>query len=220
MKKTTYLLAGALALGVFSSCGSDATKTEASEAQEVQKIETESSKTLSEVAEGSHIYWRGTHLGGTGERFGKAFIKEAEVVVDGDKVVNAKAVIDMTSFTVENFGDDTASTNKLTGHLHTADFFNTAEFPTASFELTGIEAAEGEYNSKVTGNLTIKGIAKSITFAANVTPSADMVDVKSEQFSVDRREWGIVYNVEGTEGVPADYIISNELEFKIDFSVK
>ena len=125
----------------------------------------------------------------------------------------------MSTFTVENFGEDTVQRNKLRGHLHQDVFFDTQKFPTSEFELVSIETQEGEYNSKVTGNLTIKGISKSITLNANVNVTTEQVEVKSEQFQVDRREWGIVYNVEGTKGVPEHYLVSNELEFKIDFTV-
>ena len=59
------------------------------------------------------------------------------------------------------------------GSVHTAfdqrdndlkgpDFFNAAEFPTISFESTKVEKVDDK-TGKVTGNLTISGVAKEIT---------------------------------------------------------
>lgn len=124
--------------------------------------------------------------------------------------------MDMASITVESFGDDAESAGKLTGHLQNADFFNVEAHPTATFELTGIESAEGEFNSTITGNLAIMDSTKSITFNANVNVSDAEVSINSEDFAVDRRDWGIVYNVEGTEGVPVDYIVANDMGFTIN----
>ena len=45
------------------------------------------------------------------------------------------------------------------------------------------------------------------------------VSIKSEKFSIDRRDWGLTYNMEGTAGVPAEYLIDNRVEFKIDLMV-
>ena len=217
MKKT---ILSALVMGVLlSSCTDNGEKVEASDAEQVEVTQTETTLELSTIAEGSHVDWRASHLGGVAPRWGKISLQSAELLVNNGDLTNAKVVMDMGAFTVENFEDDAESTAKLTGHLQSADFFEIETYPTSTFEMTGIEATEGDFNSKVTGNLEIKGVTKSISFDANVTVSDESVTIKSQDFAVDRTDWDLSYNVEGTEGVPTDYLIANEIGFTIDVTI-
>ncbi len=50
---------------------------------------------------------------------------------------------------------------KLTAHLNSGDFFESAKFPAATFKSTKVEAA-GEGKLKVAGDLTIKDITKPV----------------------------------------------------------
>lgn len=218
MKKYIFPLAFITLFAV--SCSNVGNKAETKDAVAVTEVEKTSENTFSAVSAQSHITWRGTHLGGVQPRFGKVLLKNADISIAGKTVQSAKITIDMPTITVENFSEEEAEMkNKLTGHLASGDFFKTETYPTSTFELTGIEATQGEYNSKVTGNLTILDKTKNITFNANITVSDSGVKVKSENFAVDRRDWGITYNVEGTEGVPVDYLIANDVGFSIDVEV-
>ncbi len=70
---------------------------------------------------------------------------------------------DMTKSTVEAVIDaTTVNTNepKRDEHLRSADFFDTAKYPTITFKSTKVEKA-GE-NFKVTGNLTMHGVTKPV----------------------------------------------------------
>ncbi|TWT38540.1 YceI family protein [Blastopirellula retiformator] len=81
----------------------------------------------------------------------------------------------------------TTDIEKLTDHLKSVDFFNVREFPTATFKSTGIEATEpGMF--KVTGDLTLLGETKSITFPAKVA-GGEM----TAEFMIDRTEFGMTY---------------------------
>ncbi|MFT5184978.1 MAG: lipopolysaccharide export system protein LptA, partial [Flavobacteriales bacterium] len=61
--------------------------------------------------------------------------------------------------------------------------------------------------------------SNNVTFNANVDVTENNVSVKSETFEIDRSDWNMVYNAEGSEGVPLDYIISDDIELAISFSV-
>ena len=50
---------------------------------------------------------------------------------------------------------------KLDAHLQTADFFDVANYPTATFKSTRVERA-GEHGLKVTGDLTLHGVTKPV----------------------------------------------------------
>jgi polyisoprenoid-binding protein YceI len=104
----------------------------------------------------------------------------------------------------------TSDDPKLTGHLQSPDFFDTAKFPTATFTLTEVKAGgEKGATHTVVGNLDLHGVKKSISFPATVAVSADKVDLTSE-FVIKRQDFGITY-----PGM-ADDLIRDEVLFKLD----
>ena len=204
---------------MMTSCNNNGKKAETKEAKNVEVVKTNKTTTFDTVKDGSYLSWRATHLGGLQPRFGKIYFSDARFLVNSGKLTNASVTIKMASLTVESFPEGAKEIGKLTGHLLSADFFAIEKYPTSKFELTSIQKATGTHNSQVTGNLTILSISKSITFAANVTISDNEVSIKSEEFSVNRTDWGLTYNVEGTAGVPTNYLISNEIGFTIDVTL-
>lgn len=217
MRKITLV---ALVFGAFlASCSDNGKQVEAGDAKAVETVKTEKTVEFKTVVAGSYLDWRAAHLGGVQPRFGKLFVKSAEILVNNSQVSNATIVVDMNTLTVESFVDDEESTGKLTGHLLSPDLFNTEVYPTAKFEMTSVNAGSGEYNSSITGNLTILDVTKSITFNANVTVSENEVSVKSEDFAITRQDWGIIYHTEGDEGVPAEYVIANDIGFTINVTI-
>lgn len=217
MKKLVLSIA---VLSLTLAACSDGTQVEASDAENVNLVENEATVEYASIKEGSKLDWGATHFGGAGPRFGIISLKSASFLVNNNALTNASVEIDMSTLRVDNFGEDTASQSQLTGHLISADFFDVPNHPISKFELTEIESTEGDFNSTLTGNLTIMDISKSITFKANVNVSDDEVSMKSEKFILDRTDWELKYNIEGSEGVPIDYIISNDLEFVIDVAIQ
>ena len=87
----------------------------------------------------------------------------------------------------------TADAPDLTKHLKTADFFDVAKFPEATFVSTAIKAGgENGATHTVTGNLTMHGVTKAITFPATINVTPDAATVESN-FSINRKEFGINY---------------------------
>lgn len=82
--------------------------------------------------------------------------------------------------------------DKLTNHLKSPDFFDARRFPRATFKVTKIEptpvASAPTY--KLTGDLTIRGVTKSITFPATVKVSDAGVMLESK-FKLKRSEFGM-----------------------------
>lgn len=216
MKKTILMLT--VIATMFNSCADSGKKAETKDAEKIEVSKNESTVIYDKVDQASSIDWRASHLGGVQKRYGKVYVKSAEILVNNDQIANASIEFDMTSFTVDNFEDE-ESKNKLTGHLQSDDFFKVDTFPTSKFELTNIDRTEGDFNAVVTGNLTILDVSKSIRFNANILESADKISIKSEDFVVNRTDWGLVYNTEGTEGVPVDYLISDDMGFTVDVIV-
>jgi polyisoprenoid-binding protein YceI len=53
--------------------------------------------------------------------------------------------------------------DKLTQHLKSPDFFDAAKHPEISFKTTRVEKT-GEKSGRITGNFTLKGVTKPVTF--------------------------------------------------------
>jgi len=87
----------------------------------------------------------------------------------------------------------TTDTPDLTKHLKTPDFFDVAKYPEATFVSTSIKPGGDKGASHtVTGNLTLHGVTKAVTFPAtiNVTPDTATVD---STFSINRKDFAINY---------------------------
>lgn len=80
----------------------------------------------------------------------------------------------------------------LRNHLLSDDFFDVERFPTSTFESTRIVAGGEGGTHTVTGNLTLHGVTRAITFPANIEVSADEVRARAE-LSINRGDFGIVY---------------------------
>jgi polyisoprenoid-binding protein YceI len=80
----------------------------------------------------------------------------------------------------------------LTKHLQTPDFFDVAKYPQATFVTTAIKAGGDTVTHTITGNLTLHGVTKSITFPATITVTAEAITVDSS-FSINRKDFGINY---------------------------
>jgi len=99
----------------------------------------------------------------------------------------------------------TADDPKLTNHLKTADFFDVAKYPEATFVSTAIKpGGENGATHTVTGNLTMHGVTKSITFPATINVTPDAATVESS-FSINRKDFGITY------AGPADNLVRDNV---------
>jgi polyisoprenoid-binding protein YceI len=87
----------------------------------------------------------------------------------------------------------TTDTPDLTKHLKTADFFDVAKYPEATFVSTAIKAGgEKGASHTVTGNLTMHGATKSVSFPATIAVTPDVASVDAN-FSINRKDFGINY---------------------------
>lgn len=83
---------------------------------------------------------------------------------------------------------------KLTHHLKTEDFLWVEKYPTAEFrsvEVVSGSDAEGMTHT-VTGDLTIRGRTKRITFPADIEVTGEGVAARTE-FVIDRQDFGVAY---------------------------
>jgi polyisoprenoid-binding protein YceI len=79
---------------------------------------------------------------------------------------------------------------KLTGHLKSPDFFETKKYPEAKFVSKAIKADKDGFI--VTGDLTMRGKTKEISFPAKIAAKTGGATLSSE-FTINRSDWGITY---------------------------
>jgi polyisoprenoid-binding protein YceI len=103
-----------------------------------------------------------------------------------------------------------AEPEKLQTHLKSADLFDTAKFPKATFKSTEIKAGgTNGATHTVTGNLSLHGKEKAVSFPATIAVSSSEVTAKAE-FSINRKDFDIVY-----PGMPND-LIKDAVVIKLD----
>lgn len=95
--------------------------------------------------------------------FGQA---DGTLVYDADDVSASSVQVTLPLSGLDSFVPD------FDEHLKSADFFDAAKFPAATFKSTRVEAA-GEGKLKVTGDLTIKDITKPVVLDVTLNKAAD-----------------------------------------------
>ncbi|MCS6874578.1 MAG: YceI family protein [Pyrinomonadaceae bacterium] len=99
------------------------------------------------------------------------------------------------------------------GHLRSADFFDVEKYPEMTFKSTKVEKLANGY--QITGDLTIKGVTKQISFPFQITGilpknqrSTERMGVVAET-KINRRDFGITYGGNLPNGTP---MISDEVK--------
>ena len=123
----------------------------------------------------------------TGQHNGSFPAFTGTIELDPARVENSRITADIDTTSV------TTDTPRLTEHLKSADFFDVARFPRATFTSTAIApgGANGATHT-ITGNLALRGVTRSISFPATVRLTPTEVSATAE-FVINRREYGIVY---------------------------
>jgi len=137
----------------------------------------------------------GSHEGGFNEFTG-------EFMVNGMDPAQSSVNIEIDATSMWSDNDD------LTTHLKSPDFFDVASFPTASFSSTQIEGGTGGY--RVTGNLTLHGVTKSITFPAAISVNEERIRAQAE-FAIKRFDFGIVYPGRKDDLIRDDVVIKLQI---------
>jgi polyisoprenoid-binding protein YceI len=146
--------------------------------------------------DGSTVAFTGAKVTGTHEGGFNAFRGVLEVVEND--LTKSRVRVDL------EMGSVFSDSGKLTGHLKSPDFFGVEQFPVTRFVSTSLKKVDGA-RYDVTGDLTLHGVTKSISFPADITLTDAGADVTAE-FALNRKDFGIVY-----PGKPDDLIADNVL---------
>ena len=144
--------------------------------------------------EASLVEWAGRNLGT--RHWGTVGLQSGVIAFSEGIPVSGRIVLDMTSITNANLSENQGR-SLLEDHLKSDDFFDTERFPEASIALTAIELIEeakaGMLNTKITGNLTLKGITHPIRFLAASGRNEEEAWIAQANFDFDRTRWKIIY---------------------------
>lgn len=188
-----------LGLAACSNPADDVSEAEVSTAKEISEGSIAGKKYVSNADSkigftGSKV--TGSHDGGFETFTAAIHVENGEPVPNGTKVE-----IDMDS--------TWSDSDRLTGHLKNADFFDAPTYPTSTFVTTDIKKGTTGYD--VTGNLTLHGETKSITFPADIQVSDDQVKVAAE-FFIKRYDFGIQYPGKAND------LIRDEVVIRLDIT--
>lgn len=213
MKKSIFILSVAVLAG-FVSC-KDTKKTNEEAGQTTPAVEAsvkQGAITYKAVVAETIVDWVGSKP--AGKHNGTIGISQGEVSVDGTNLVGGKFTLDINSIQVLDLQGD--EKGYLEGHLkgtakpEDADhFFNVSKFPTGEFVITNY--ADG----KLTGNLTLKGVTKEISFPAKVQVTEHEVVISSETFTINRVDFGVNYGSKSIFDNLKDKYINDEIELSV-----
>jgi len=162
------------------------------------------------VASLSNIDWKGRKV--TGTHNGTIAIKGGEFSLNEGKLAAGKFVVDTTAITVLDITDP-ATNAQFAGHLASSDFFASAEYPEAIFEITAVK------NNHIEGNLTIKGIQRTIGFDADIHVTEDILTAMGKMI-IDRTQFDIKFRSGNFFKDLGDTLIYNDFELNVNITAK
>jgi polyisoprenoid-binding protein YceI len=113
----------------------------------------------------------------------------------------------------------TTGQDQRDAHLRNNDFFDAPQFPTITFNSTGVEVT-GEGDFRMTGDLTIKGVTKPVSIDFELTgtakdPYGNLRAGFDGKAVINRTDWGVNFNAAlETGGV----LVSEKITLEFDVS--
>lgn len=150
--------------------------------------------------ENTKVEFTGTKKDGKHDGGFKAL--SGSVTVPGDDLT--KAAIEVTIDTDSLYSDNPG----LTKHLKDKDFFDVKTNKTSVFKSTKIETGKDGY--QITGDLTLNGKTKSVSFPAKMAAKGGTLTLISA-FTIDRTEFGMTYGAGK---------VDNEVALRVDVKAK
>lgn len=183
MLRSTLILSALIVLSSCANPAADKPKAVTNQAAPVSATAAQGDKYLITPAT-SKIEFVGSKV--TGSHHGSFEKFSGEIVFAGTPEKS------QVSITIDTSSVNT-DTPDVTKHLQTPDFFDVAKFPQATFVSTEIKpGGEKGATDTVTGNLTLHGVTKSITFPATIGVTPGAITVEST-FSINRKNFAINY---------------------------
>jgi polyisoprenoid-binding protein YceI len=155
------------------------------------------------------------HVGFVGRHFGLNRVRGRFTGVDGTVQITEDMADSSIEVTIDMATVDSGAQDR-DDHLRSADLFDVARHPTATFRSTRVETAGNA--GKVTGDLTIKGLTRPVTLDVEYLGHArDPWDneraIFSASTSINREDWDITWNMVLEAG---GLLVSRDIKLEIE----
>lgn len=152
----------------------------------------------------SKVEWTGSKVTGSHDGSFSGFTGSIDVVDGAPEKSRVSIDIDTTTLTTQP--------DRLLGHLKSPDFFDVQKFPKATFASTAIKAGgDKSATHTITGNLTLHGVTKSISFPATIAIAPDAVTANAT-FTINRKDFGLNYPGKVDDLIRDDVVIKLTLK--------
>lgn len=217
-KNKNLFVVASLALIVLTSCSAETERTtlETSEPTEIVTEENSNADVVTINTEESSLTWNGYKAILDTEHEGTLDISEGEFLIQDNQLIGGNFTLDISSINVTDL--EGGSKDGLENHLNSDDFFNTAEYPEGSFEITNVTPIqENGATHQISGNLTLKGTTKNITFKSTIQGLDTQEISATADFNIDRQEWdlGAGYD-QSIINKAKDNAIQDEIRIRLD----
>lgn len=156
----------------------------------------------------SYIFWEGANSF-TRHR-GTVKLKSGDLTIQNKILISGEFAIDMTTI------HSREGIKGLEEHLKSADFFEVEKYPTSKFVITNVVQ---HYNKVVmTGDITIKGVTKSVSIKGQILENDKAYILRSEVFKLNRTQFNIKYMSKSFLKNLKDFFINDEVD--MSFSVR
>jgi rhodanese-related sulfurtransferase/polyisoprenoid-binding protein YceI len=149
---------------------------------------------LSFDTERSLVFWTGRNL--FNHHTGAIRVSGGGIELRDGTPVHGSVQLDMNSLACTDLTDP-ALNAMLIAHLRDDDFFAVPRFPHAEFVLNASDpipgARPGIPNFQLTGELTMRGVTRPLTFPAVIARKSDGAHAAQALIDIDRTEWGVLY---------------------------
>lgn len=194
-----FLTLSSAGILLLASCGGSTQQTEG-EADAGNAAEATTAEVVEKTVnlEESSVKWEGEMLG-IKAHWGYIDFTEAKISMAGEKLAGGSFVVDMSSIDPkDDVYTEEQTPEKLVGHLSSPDFFDVANHPTASFEITSVS----EDGQTATGNLTVRGITNEET-VENISVAEGTL---SGTLTFDRKKYDVAWDAPMPDAVLSDEI--------------
>ena len=194
------------AVAFFASCNNK--PKEAAAATAIDSTAVQATYTVN-ADSSSFVIWKGVMLG-VKEHMGKVSFKEGNLTVKGGQLVSGTFTVDLgTIAPLDTNFNEKATKAELIGHLSSADFFDVANFPTASFVVKSVNG------NSASGTLTVRGKSNDETLNNIVVNENNGTLKASGQLKFDRKKYDVKFDMP-----MKDMVISNDVELNIELTGK
>ncbi len=154
----------------------------------------------------STVTWKAYKV--TGSHTGTVDLSSGALLFKDDQLSGGEFMVDMASLISTDLEGEYKG--KLEGHLKSGDFFDVEKHPNAKLVFTKVTSS-GKNSYEVTGDLTIKGITKPVTFDVSIYGSKATATMK-----VDRAQYDVRYGSGSFFENLGDKTIYDEFDLVVD----